>query len=75
MFIPVPLDFMLFMSNNLSFGCVFPFILALFRPPGSGSRRPINADPDPRHWIKVYNFTVDSAVSIPVYFPRLHLSY
>jgi hypothetical protein len=37
--------FILFMPNYLSIGCVFSFILALFRPPGSGSRRPTNADP------------------------------
>jgi hypothetical protein len=29
--------FILFVPNYRSFGCVFPFFLALFRPPGSGS--------------------------------------
>jgi hypothetical protein len=32
------------MPNYQSFGCVFAFNLALFRPPGSGSRWPSNAD-------------------------------
>jgi hypothetical protein len=37
-FIPITLIFILFLTNYLSFSCVcFFFILALFRPPGSGS--------------------------------------
>jgi hypothetical protein len=36
-FITNTVIFILFMPNYLSFGCVFYFILAIFRPLGSGS--------------------------------------
>jgi hypothetical protein len=41
-FLPITVFFILFRPTYLAFGCVFPFILALLKPPGSGS----NADPD-----------------------------
>jgi hypothetical protein len=45
----VPVLTVCLVSNYLSFGCVCPFVLGLFGPPGSGSRRPSSADTDPRH--------------------------
>jgi hypothetical protein len=45
--IPITVIFILFMPNYLSFGCVFFYILALFKPPGSGSA--FGMDPDPNH--------------------------
>jgi hypothetical protein len=53
-FIAITLPFILFMSNYLSFSCVF-FILALFKPPGSGSAfgmRPIESG---SKWIQIRN--------------------
>jgi hypothetical protein len=40
-FVPITVIFILFMHYYMAVGCAFFFILALFRPPGSGSMRPI----------------------------------
>jgi hypothetical protein len=79
---PIILLFILFMSNYLSVGCVFPSILTLLRPRESGSAFGMliriqaaidcgyNVDPDPvpdpKHWIPD-RYRYGSFAKLPVF--------